>query len=181
MTSRSSRDFSTPEQRQSLRNLYQSLFFLELLCPSRTLWLFSGWISDIAIVDNRARQFHSLCPNWGSRIILLSECLDALCERGGSVVLVLRKVEHNEKFISIIKKTRNWQRGSVGLVSTELQHAKAMVSEHFMIDGSMNYTHSGIEVNSEKITYRVENRGTQEELLRLEEKWGGSIQWGPNG
>lgn len=174
------RDLSTPEQRQSLVNLYQSMFFSELLAPSKPLWLFSGWISDIAIVDNSARQFQALCPSWEARKIRLSECLDALCERGGKVVLVLRKDNKNNKFINTIKKTNSWYGGKIGITETNLQHAKVMVGEHFMIDGSMNYTYYGIELNSEKVTYRCDERALQEELLKLEGEWDTNIQWGPN-
>lgn len=174
------RDLSTPEQRQSLKNLYQSMFFAELLAPSKPLWLFSGWISDISIVDNSARQFHALCPNWGAREIRLSECLEALCNRGGKVALILRDVPHNDRFISIIRRQEGWRKGSIGIAKTDMQHAKAMVGEHFMIDGSMNYTYNGIKLSGEKVTYRCDERGIQEELLKLESNWEDKIQWGPH-
>jgi len=174
------RDLSTPEQRKSLKNLYQSMFFAELLAPSRPLWLFSGWISDIAIVDNASRQFQSLCPYWEAREIRLSECLDALSDRGGRVVLVLRNDRHNDQFIAIIKKTNGWNMGNIGIAMTDLQHAKAMVGEHFMIDGSMNYTYNGITHSNEKVTYRCAVSAIQEELLKQDGQWRGCIEWGPH-
>ena len=175
-----SRDLSTPEQRQSLKNIYQSIFFAELLAPSRPLWLFSGWISDIAIVDNRARQFQSLCPNWEAREIRLSECLDALCDRGGTIALVLRNEEHNTAFIKAIKTTRGWHDRHIGIAISDQQHAKSMVSEHFMIDGSMNYTYNGITFNDEKVVYRSDESAIHEELIKLDEQWRSRLMWRPH-
>lgn len=181
MKSPTGRDISTPEQRRALRNLFQSMILAELLVPSDPLWLFSAWISDIVIVDNSARQFLAICPDWEAREIRLSECLEGVCNRGGRVVLVLRKVDHNNAFIATIKKTSNWHSGRIGIVITEEQHVKAMVGEHFLVDGSMNYTHNGITISGEKISYRVEETAVQEELIKLNEYWRGRIQWGPNG
>lgn len=178
MITPASRDLSTPGQRQSLKNIYQSIFFAELLAPSDPLWLFSGWISDIAIVDNRARQFQSLCPNWEAREIRLSECLDALCDRGGAVALVLRNTEHNDAFIEAIKKTKGWHDCRIGIAISDQQHAKSMVGEHFMIDGSMNYTYNGITFNDEKVVYRADERAIHEELLKLDEQWRPRLMWG---
>jgi hypothetical protein len=179
MITPASRDLSTPEQRQSLKNIYQSIFFAELLAPSRPLWLFSSWISDIAIVDNRARQFQSLCPNWEAREIRLSECLDAICDRGGTIALVLRNEEHNAAFIDVIKKTNGWYDRRIGLAMSNQQHAKSMIGEHFIIDGSMNYTYNGITFNDEKVVYRCAESAIHEELIKLAEQWGSRIQWGP--
>lgn len=180
MITPASRDLSTPEQRQSLKNIYQSIFFAELLAPSRPLWLFSGWISDIAIVDNRARQFQSLCPNWEAREIRLSECLDALCDRGGTIALVLRNEEHNAAFIEAIKKTSGWRAHRIGIALSDLQHAKSMIGQHAMIDGSMNYTYSGITCNGEKIVYRSDESSIHEELIKLDGQWRSRLMWGPN-
>ena len=55
----------------------QSLFVAELIRPSRRLWISSPWISDVEIVDNRARQFGTLCPDWPATRIRLTRVLES--------------------------------------------------------------------------------------------------------
>ena len=38
----------------------------ELLRPSTHLWIVSPWVSDVPLIDNRARQFGTLAPDWRS-------------------------------------------------------------------------------------------------------------------
>lgn len=172
------RVISMPEQRRSLENLFQSLLSSELLAPSKRLWLSSAWISDIAILDNSARQFQALCPEWEMRRIRLSECLDGICLRGGRVVLVLRDEPHNEEFIAAIKNGCGWKAGRIGLILRETQHVKTLVGEYCMLDGSMNFTHNGITLNDERVSYRCDQQGVQEELISLEGRWESRIVWG---
>jgi hypothetical protein len=58
-----SRDLHGPAQSRAVRDLLQSLFAAELISPSRKLWLFFAWISDVEILDNLARQFAVLEPD----------------------------------------------------------------------------------------------------------------------
>ena len=173
-----SRNFTLPEQSKALKNLLQSILGAELLSPSRTLWLSSAWVSDIKILDNSSRQFQAVCPQWEARKIRLSECLDGICARGGKVVLILRDVDHNREFIAAVQSGSGWNQGKIGLVLTQYQHVKAMVSERFVLDGSMNFTFNGIKVNDERLTYRCSTKDVQEELVNLEGRWEGNIRWG---
>ena len=59
-----SRDLHGPGQARAVRDLFQSLFSAELIHPSQTLWFFFAWISDVEILDNSARQFSALEPDW---------------------------------------------------------------------------------------------------------------------
>ena len=61
-----SRDLHGPTQSRAIRDLFQSLFVAELINPSPKLWLFFAWISDVEILDNSARQFAVLEPDWPS-------------------------------------------------------------------------------------------------------------------
>ena len=92
-----SRDFTTPWQSQAVQDVLQSLLLAELVHPSTELWLLSAWITDVEVVDNSARAFAGVRPDWSKGRIRLSSVLEALVGRGGRVAVVLREVEHNDR------------------------------------------------------------------------------------
>src|SRR5690606_5950009 len=98
-----SRDLHGPTQSRAVRDLFQSLFVAELINPSPKLWLFFAWISDVEILDNSARQFAALEPDWPAAPIRLSQVLQALLSRGVQVRLIIREHGHNDYFISKLR------------------------------------------------------------------------------
>src|SRR5690242_13180917 len=97
------RDLTGPAQGRGIRDLIQSVLVAEALAPSDPLWLLSGWISDIPIIDNRARQFAAVDTEWPSSMVKLSQVLRTLLERGGSIALILRDVDHNKAFVEKLR------------------------------------------------------------------------------
>jgi hypothetical protein len=85
-----SRDLHGPAQSRAVRDLFQSLFIAELLAPSLKLWLFFAWISDVEIIDNSARQFAALEPDWPAAPIYLSQVLRTVLSRGVQLRLSLK-------------------------------------------------------------------------------------------
>src|SRR5947209_18482515 len=94
-----SRDLHGPAQSRAVRDLFQTLFAAELINPSPKLWLFFAWISDVEILDNSARQFAALEPDWPAAPIRLSDLIRALLRRGASIRLIIREDGHNDYFI----------------------------------------------------------------------------------
>lgn len=176
----SGRDLTIPGQKRALRSLLQSIFCVELLSPSNPLWFSSAWVSDIPILDNSARQFQSLCPDWEVRFIRLSECLEGICSRGGRVVVVIRDEEHNKRFVETISEGRSYRDKRLAIVMDKNQHVKGLVGEHQMIGGSMNFTFSGIEINEEDVIYRTDPSAIHEKRLLLSERWGDILPWSRN-
>jgi len=175
------RDLTSPGQKRALRSLLQSIFCVELISPSSPLWLSSGWVSDIPILDNGARQFQALCPDWEARTIRLSECLEAICSRGGRVVVVLRSTEHNQRFVEILSTGKALRENRLAIIMDENQHVKGLVGECMMIGGSMNFTYNGIEINEEDVFYRTALADIHEKRLALSERWGNKLPWSTNG
>ena len=166
----SSRDLTGPGQTRAIRDLLQSLFALELLRPSRRLWLGFGWISDIEILDNRARQFSALYPDWPATQIRLSAVVEALVAKGCEVVVLIRDDANNRSFI---EKMRPLARsGAVRLVIAPDFHEKGLLGEDYVLSGSMNLTWNGVTVNDEHILLRTDPPAVAERRLQLEEKWG---------
>jgi hypothetical protein len=175
------RDLTIPSQKRELRFLLQSIFCAELLTPSYPLWISSGWISDIPVIDNSARQFQALYPDWDNRPIRFSEYLAALCSRGGRVVVVLRDESHNKRFIHTLTQSQAYRLKQLAVIITETQHVKGLVGERLMIGGSMNFTFNGIEINDEEVVYRCDPVSIHEKRLSLMEKWGQRLPWSTHG
>lgn len=169
------RDLFGPGQATAIRDLLQSLFVAELLQPSRRLWLAFGWISDIEILDNRARQFSALQPDWPATGVRLSTVFEALLVRGGSVALVLRDVEHNRVFISRLSSLRTKYPTRLKVAIDADVHDKGLLGDDFLLSGSMNLTFNGITVNDEHLTLRTDRASVEEWRLVLEQKWGGLL------
>src|SRR5262249_3204774 len=132
------REFLATSGSLALRDLVQSILALELLRPSSILWIWSGWISDVELLDNRARAFASLQPDWPTPLIRLSSVLDALTMRGGRVRLILRAVEHNDGFLEKLALIR--ERAGHDIIdwrSAPDHHAKGILGDSYCLDGSM--------------------------------------------
>lgn len=169
------RDLFGPEQTGTIRDLLQSLFIAELLRPSSCLWLAFGWISDIEVLDNRARQFAALQPDWPASGIRLSRLMAALVEGGARIALVLRDIEHNRQFIDAIQPLRDRYPGQVMLAWGRDVHDKGILGDDFLLSGSMNLTYNGVTVNDEHLTLRTDMASVQEWRLALEQKWGKAL------
>lgn len=169
------RDLFGPGQTGAIRDLLQSLFVAELLQPSRRLWLAFGWISDVEILDNRSRQFASFNPDWPTTGIRLAAVLTALIERGGTVAIILRDVEHNRIFVEKLKplKARYPDRLSVAMHADV--HDKGILGDDFLLSGSMNLTFNGITVNDEHLTLRTDRASVEEWRLVLVQKWSSTL------
>lgn len=164
----SSRDLTGPGQTRAIRDLLQSLFAIELLRPSRRLWIGFGWISDIEILDNQARQFSALQPDWPATQIRLSAVLEALAAKGCEVVVLVRDHVWNQSFID---KMRALSHLPIRVIIAPDFHEKGLLGDDYVLSGSMNLTWSGVTVNDEHILLRTDPASVAERRLQLQEKW----------
>lgn len=165
------RDLHGPAQARALRDLLQTLFVAELLAPSRELWLTFAWISDVEVLDNSARRFAAIEPDWPSAPIRLSQVLDALLARGSHVRLIIREHGHNDYFIARLQNLKARYGGLIGWCVSKDFHAKGLLGEDFFLSGSMNLTRSGISVNGEHLTLRTDPAAIAEQAEQLELQW----------
>jgi hypothetical protein len=165
-----SRDLTGPGQTRAIRDVLQSLFALELLRPSRRLWIGFGWISDIEILDNEARQFSALQPDWPATSIRLSKVIEALATKGCDVVILIRDHTNNRSFIDRMRPMQ--QAGSIRMLIAPDFHEKGLLGDDYVLSGSMNLTWNGVTVNDEHVLLRTDPASVAERRLQLEEKWG---------
>jgi phosphatidylserine/phosphatidylglycerophosphate/cardiolipin synthase-like enzyme len=170
-----SRDLHGPAQARGVRDLFQTLLAAELISPSRKLWLFFARISDVDILDNSARRFAAVEPDWPAGPIRLSQVLAALLARGTQVRLVIREHGHNEYFVQRLRALRErWGDQVKWLVEKDF-HAKGLLGEDYFLSGSMNLTRSGISVNGEHLVLRTDPAAIAEQAEQLDFQWEGKF------
>ena len=150
----------------------QSLLVAELISPSSRIWISSPWITDVNLIDNTARQFGELVPSWPASWIRLSNVLKALLEQGSDIVVISNHDQHNVEFLSRLEQLRSLYPGRVHIIQTDGVHEKGILSDNFTLDGSMNFTFRGININQEYLSYRCDPEIVQERRMVLESRWG---------
>lgn len=171
-----SRDLHGPTQSRAVRDLFQSLFVAELINPSPKLWLFFAWISDVEILDNSARQFAALEPDWPAAPIRLSQVLQALLSRGVQVRLIIREHGHNDYLISRLRSLKARYGDLVKWTIEKSFHAKGLLGADYFLSGSMNLTLTGISVNGEHLVLRTDPAAVAEQAIELESRWEGLLR-----
>jgi hypothetical protein len=166
-----SRDLHGPSQARGVRDLFQTLLASELISPSRKLWLTFAWISDVEILDNSARRFAAIEPDWPAVQIRLSQVLAALLARGSQVRLVIREHGHNEFFIARLRTLKDRFGNQLKWGVEKDFHAKGLLGDDYFLSGSMNLTLSGISVNGEHLVLRTDPATIAEQAEQLDLQW----------
>lgn len=150
----SSRDIWSHGSGQRLRDLLTSSLLTLLLMGKvdRPVYISSPWISDFVLFDNRYREFASLFPELADQtIIYFSEYLMRLA-RQTQVRMITTRNEISEGFLDLLKH----KKVSIDILCRFAggeYHEKGFLAPSFYIEGSMNFTYSGVYVRGEKVTY----------------------------
>ena len=165
------RDLTGPSQAQSIRDLLQSLFLLEIVQPSKRLWLGSAWISDIPIINNRAKQCASFEPDWPEDYVSLVKVLEAIAKRGVELIIITRNDRSNQSFIDKINIVSS-KYPNLKLILKDEFHEKGLLGEDYELMGSMNFTRNGIEINDEHIKYTCDKEVAAQRQVEMMQKYG---------
>ncbi|MAC83369.1 MAG: hypothetical protein CL624_04470 [Arcobacter sp.] len=168
------RDLIGPTQSQSIIDLIQSLLVLELIQPSKTIWVGSAWISDIQLFDNRGLQYRSLEPDWPADMISLSKVLLALAKRGTQIIIITRDDKVNQNFLNKIKLNKS-EDMIVDIILRDEFHEKGLLGDSYEITGSMNFTFNGIMINDERVIYRCDKKNISERHIVMWRKYGDAL------
>ncbi len=168
------RDLIGPTQSQSIIDLIQSLLVLELVQPSKTIWVGSAWISDIQLFNNRGLQYKSLEPDWPADMISLSKVLLALAKRGIHIIIITRDDEVNQNFLNKIKLNKS-ENMIIDIILRDEFHEKGLLSDSYEITGSMNFTYNGIMINDERVIYRCDKNKIAERQIVMWDKYGDEL------
>ncbi|WP_263451403.1 phospholipase D-like domain-containing protein DpdK [Hyalangium gracile] len=169
---REARHLSTSARAPNVPALLQALFASELVSPSRCIWLVSPWISDIAVLENRAYSFFTLAPEWGTAPIRLSAVLRRLLESGTTLHIATRPDSRNEAFLDVMRAGNHPR---LKLHEQKALHEKGLLGDGYYLSGSMNFTYSGITLNEEFIHFFTAQDVVAEKRVLLAERWGAEL------
>jgi hypothetical protein len=150
-----SRDIWSRAGSLQVRDLLASLISARLLteATSDPLYVCSPFLTDFPLFDNALGQFQPLfChrPEFGERAeILFSEALAELSNRM-PVRLIGVPGQYADAFL---RSTVKLEYPNVsGRYASDLYHEKGLLCAAFYLEGSMNFTYSGVYRRDEKIT-----------------------------
>ncbi len=147
--------------RDDVRDLLESLFAAEMLAPSEQLWLVSPWISDLPVLDNRAGAYAGLEPSWPKRHLTLAELFAFALKSAPHchVRIVTRPDPRNARFCERLRTLADLD-GSTSRLNIENNretlHIKGLAGSNFVLKGSMNFTHNGVEVLEEVVELEID-------------------------
>jgi hypothetical protein len=173
------RDLTGPLQAKAISDLLQSIFVAEALCPSSPLWILSGWISDIPVIENGTREFGAIDPDWPTGKVGLTRVFRTILSKGGRVALVLRDVDQNNRFVERLSPLKREFSDQLWWTLGEHEHQKGIIGQDFDLAGSMNFTYRGTMVNGEHLIYRTAPEVVGARRLALADQWQGAFDGGP--
>lgn len=151
-----------------LTDCLSSLLVLELLHPSKQLYLISPWISNVPLLTNRFGQFRALMPEMSKSQLGLADILCLLHERGTLVRVVClpppRQQPSTADFLRRLPEEVEWR-------YDEVLHEKGLLTDHFYLRGSMNFTYFGVNINDEHIELTSDPATVATALLEALRSW----------
>lgn len=145
------REIGIGGQTGALTDLMKDLLIAELMQPSTRLWLFFAWISDVEIVQNGARQFAALAPEWPPGPVRLITVLDSLLERGAQIRILMREHPHNRRFVNALEPLLMRHGPALAAAFAPDFHDKCILGDGYKLSGSMNLTFNGLTKNEERV------------------------------
>ncbi len=150
-----------------IRDLLQMMFANELFNPSKGLWLVSPWISDVQVLDNRMGGFDAINPEWKGREIRLTEVILQLMTIGSNVYIVTisaADIDTNRYFLDRISSLseENSLSNKIKVIEVPKRedfiglHYKGILTDKGFLEGSMNISKNGINLNDELVSYDID-------------------------
>ena len=146
-----------------LTDILGSLFALELLSPSQYFYVISPFLSEVSLLDNRYGQYRALLFEQTETWVGLAALLNALAAREVTVRVMYQP--DARPFVKTLSDAVEKQERST-------LHEKGLVSDHFWLSGSMNYTYSGVNQNDEQISLVTDKAQVAQAMLDVHERWG---------
>lgn len=158
-----------PRNGLAISDLLTATLLSELCRPSAELWVVTGWITDIPVLNNRHRQYDAVLGPLARSSVLLSEVLAELAQRGTHIHVAVREVDHNVRFVKRIEGRIASK--ELSLYSSPDLHEKIIVGDDWVMKGSMNFTWNGVQVNEENIDFEVNQGTAATQRLELRTRW----------
>ena len=142
----------------------------ELIFPGSSLWVVSGWITDVDVLDNAQGAYDAVLGDSPAAGCRLSQMLALIAAAGARVQVVTRPGGHNEIFVRRLRAATTDSK-RLHIVLDPAVHEKTICGREWIFSGSMNFTVSGLGSNEEAVTYRVSSREAAQAQLDFAERW----------
>ncbi|MEU8800778.1 phospholipase D-like domain-containing protein DpdK [Spirillospora sp. NPDC048819] len=147
----------------------------ELVRPvseGRTLWLVSGWVTEVPVIDNSYGAYDALLGDDFPAVANLSHVLGAIHRRGTFVNLVTMRLPRNEVFANQLRRAAG-DTPEPHITDGEVAHEKTLCTNSWLIEGSMNFTRNGLGVNDESVNYTTNSAKIAKALMDFADRWEG--------
>ena len=154
-----------------LSDCLSSLFTLEMFAPSPELYLISPWLSKVPLLDNRFGRFRAITTEMHKRELHLGDILTLLAEKGSRIYIMCRP-EHpqTEEFLHALF---NNPQSNIAYRQSETLHEKGLISTHFYLRGSMNFTYAGVNLNDESVELTTDPAELARAMAEARVSWEG--------
>lgn len=142
----------------------------EVVFPGDSLWLVSGWITDVEVLDNTQGAFDAILGDSPPPVLRLSQIVALIASAGASVHVVTRPTPHNEIFLQRLRAAMT-DHGKLRVILDPAVHEKTICGREWLFSGSMNFTLTGLGTNEESVTYQVGGREAAQAQLDFAERW----------
>lgn len=115
-----------------------------------TLYIISPWTSDFEILRNFHEEFSALFPKLDEiKNIRISDCLRELSTKCSVRIITVK----NKTTDAFVEQLRSKAPNVEIRFAENVEHEKGVLAPNCYIEGSMNFTYSGVNIKYEKITY----------------------------
>lgn len=147
----------------------------ELVRPvseGRMLWLVSGWVTDVPIIDNSFGAYDALLGDEFPAVVSLSHLLGAIHRRGTIVKMATKRLPRNEVFADQLRRAAGNTPEPL-ISNAEVLHEKTLCTNSWLIEGSMNFTRNGLGVNDESVNYTTNPAKIAKAFMDFAGRWEG--------
>ncbi|RZS64542.1 hypothetical protein EV187_2929 [Agromyces ramosus] len=158
-----------PRNGVAISDVLSAVLVSELVAPSQELWLVTGWVSDIPVIENRTGEFSAIAEDLDANALILSDVLAHLTMQGTLVNVAVREDRHNDVFLETIRRRCDKQWLSV--FSSPDLHEKVLCGDDWLLKGSMNFTWNGLNLHEESIELVVDRTEAAKSRLEFGVRW----------
>lgn len=142
----------------------------ELLDPGKTLWVVSGWISDVKVLDNSHGAYDSILGEDPPSTCRLSHMLALVADAGVKICVATRPNPHNTIFLDhLLQEIRGESR--LRVIRDPNMHEKTLCGNDWIMTGSMNFTKNGMADSEESMIYRTSDPSVAQAHIDFRARW----------
>lgn len=142
-----------------------SFLALELLQPGKNLYLVAPLLRNTLLLPTSLGQFTSLSQDNEVPAITLASILSQLADRGTQVCLMHQtQNSSSDEFLASLPS-------AIEKRKVNSLHPQGLFGEHFSVHGSMNFTESGISMNSDQVEVSLATSDIAQFLLQVRSLW----------